>query len=113
MTELKFELLCELVGDLYENQEIGSTPYGIRMIAPVAGGEIKGPKLNGEALSPGADWFLIRNDGVGEIDARFTIRTNDGELIYTYYRGILNMPPEIMERIQNGEDVDPSEYYLN
>jgi len=112
MTELKFELLCELVGDLDENQEIGPTPHGIRIIAPVIGGEVKGPKVNGEALSFGADWFLIRNDGVGDIDVRITIRTDDNEYIYCYYRGILNVPPEIMERVQNGEDVDPSEYYF-
>ena len=112
MLELKSELLCELVGDLDDPQEIGETPHGVRIIIPVLSGTIKGPKLNGEALPFGADWVLLRPDGTSELDVRITIRTDDGELIYTYYRGIAKVDPEIMERIENGEDVDPSEYYF-
>ncbi len=112
MLELKSEFLCELVGDLDDPQEIGATPHGIRMIVPVLGGTVKGPKLNGEALAFGADWVLMRSDGVGELDVRVTIRADDDELIYVHYRGILKVDPEILERVQNGEDVDPSEYYF-
>lgn len=112
MLELKSELLCELVADLAESQDIGMTPKGWRMIAPVTGGKVTGSKLNGEALSFGADWILMRGDGVGEIDVRATLRTDDGELIYVYYRGYLNVDPEVFARVQNGEDVDPSEYYF-
>lgn len=112
MLELKSEFLCELVGDLDDPQEIGATPYGVRMIVPIVGGTVKGPKLNGEVLALGADWILMRSDGVGEVDVRATMRADDGELIYAYYRGILKIAPEVMQRIQNGDDVDPSEYYF-
>ncbi len=47
-----------------------------------------------------------------EVDVRITVRTDDGALIYIYYRGVTNASPEIRERIQKGEDVDPSEYYF-
>jgi hypothetical protein len=112
MLELKSEFLCELVGDLEDPQQIGMTPKGIRMIYPIVGGTVKGPKLSGEVLSFGADWLVIRSDGVGELDVRATMRTDDGELIYAAYRGILKIDPEIMGRIQNGEDIDPSQYYF-
>ena len=112
MLELKSEFLCELVGDIDESQVIGMTPKGARIIFPIIGGKIKGPKINGEALPFGADWLLMRSDGVGELDVRATVRTDDGELIYAYYRGILKIDPALMTRIQNGEDVDPSQYYF-
>ncbi len=112
MLDLKSEFICEVVGDLGEPQQIGLTPHGARMILPVIGGTVKGPEINGEALSFGADWLLFRSDGVGEVDVRVTMRTDDGELIYASYRGILKVDPGIMARIQNGEDIDPSEYYF-
>ena len=112
MLELRSEYLCELVADLDDPQEIGATPHGIRMIYPVLGGSFKGEKVNGEVLAFGADWLLIRSDGVGELDVRATLRTDDGELIYGYYKGILKIDPEVMGRVQNGEDVDPTTYYF-
>ena len=112
MLELKQEFLCEMIADLEDPQAIGATPKGMRMIYPVQNGTVRGPKVNGEVLAFGADWLLLGADGAGEIDARVTIKTDDGEFIYAWYRGILNIPPEEMARVQNGEDVDPSEYYF-
>jgi hypothetical protein len=112
MLELKSEFLCELVGDLDDPQVIGQTPRGIRMIFPVIGGTVKGPKLNGETLSGGADWAVIRSDGVIELDVRISMRADDDHLIYGYYRGILKVDPQVHARIQSGEEVDPSEYYF-
>ncbi|MBI4767881.1 MAG: DUF3237 domain-containing protein [Deltaproteobacteria bacterium] len=84
----------------------------LRVILPVIGGTVRGPKVNGEILPFGADWLLIRPDGLFELDVRVTIRTDDGELVYLYYRGVSNASAEIRERIQKGEEVDPSEYYF-
>ena len=39
----------------------------------------------------GADWFLMRPDGVGQLDVRGTLETDDGELIYVYYSGLLDL----------------------
>ena len=112
MLELKSEFLCEAVGDLGDPQLIGLSSHGFRVIVPVIGGTIRGPKVNGEVLPFGADWILLRPDGLFEVDVRITVRTDDGALIYVYYRGVTNASPEIRERIQKGEDVDPSEYYF-
>ena len=112
MLELKSELLCEVVGILDIPQQIGATPHGVRVIVPVIGGTVTGPKINAEVLPFGADWILMRTDGIGEIDVRITMKTDDGALIYVYYGGILALTPEINERQAKGEDVDPSEYYF-
>ncbi len=112
MPELKTEILFDVSVDLEEPQDVGATPHGGRRIFYVKGGSFQGPKLRGEVLPGGGDWLLVRPDGAGELDVRATLRTDDGHLIYTYYRGILRAPPEVAQRMLQGEDVDPSEYYF-
>jgi len=110
--ELKSEFLCELIGEMGESQVIGNGPRGVRRIATVIGGKIEGPKIKGELLPFGADWLVLRPDGAWELDVRITIRTDDNELIYAYYRGVIDASPEVWERRANGEIVDPTEYYF-
>src|SRR3990170_41320 len=112
MAGLSAELLFEVSVDLEAPQDVGATPHGNRQIYYVKGGSFEGPKLRGEVLPGGGDWLLLRPDGAGELDVRGTLRTDDGHLIYTYYRGILSIPPEVMQRMARGETVDPSEYYF-
>lgn len=110
--DLKTELLLEVSVDLDEPQNVGATPHGNRQIYNVRGGTFEGPKLKGEVLPGGADWLLFRPDGAGELDVRATMRTDDGHLIYMYYRGIIHASPDVMQRALQGEAVDPSEYYF-
>jgi hypothetical protein len=57
------------------------------VIVNVAGGKFEGPRISGEVLNSGADWFLLRPDGVGAVDVRVALKTNDGENIYMTYGG--------------------------
>jgi hypothetical protein len=91
--------------------DVGQTPYGRRQIFHLEKGTVTGPKLQGDFLPGGGDWFLIRSDGVGEVDVRGTIRTADDELIYVTYLGILNVDPPVWERIVKGDEVAADEYY--
>jgi hypothetical protein len=112
VAELKTEFLYEVSVDLEMPQNVGATPHGNRQIFYVKGGTFEGPKLKGEVLPGGGDWFMLRPDGAGELDVRATVRTDDGHLIYTYYRGILSATPEVFQRIAAGETVNPSQYYF-
>ncbi len=93
-------------------QELGETPLGRRRIIGVTGGRFAGERLSGRVLAGGADWQLIRPDGVAVIDTRYTMETSDGALIYVRNRGFRHGPPEVLRRIAAGEDVDPSLYYM-
>ena len=93
-------------------QMVGATPIGDRHIAKVAGGSFAGPKMKGTILPGGGDWLLLRADGTLQLDVRATLKTDDDALIYMTYRGIRHGPPEVMERLNKGEKVDPSEYYF-
>ena len=47
------------------------------------------------------------------MDVRVTLKTDDDALIYMTYRGFRHGPAEVMERLNAGEEVDPSEYYFS
>ena len=91
---------------------VGHSPYGERRIIHIKGGAFHGPRLSGRVLPGGADWQIIRNDGVAELEARYTLKTRDDALIYLYNRGVRHGPKEVMERLASGDEVDPSEYYF-
>jgi hypothetical protein len=82
MISLRSELLFTLTGRVSPPQEIGASPSGQRRIIPVEGGEFEGPKLRGKVLPGGADWMLVRPDGVAQINVRMTLQTDDGDLIF-------------------------------
>ena len=63
-------------------------------------------------LPGGADWQLIRADGVAELDARYTLETADGALIYVRNFGYRHGPAEVIARLAAGQAVDPSLYYM-
>ena len=46
------------------------------------------------------------------LNGRLTLRTDDGQLIYVSFPGIFDAPPEVFQRMQKRETVDPSEYYF-
>ena len=112
MDPLKSEFLAGMTAELDAPQVVGPTPDGVRMIYYVTGGTIEGPKIKGRLLPGGGDWLRLRSDGVAVLDVRATIETDDGALIYAYYPGYIDASPELMARIQTGEEVDPSQYYF-
>jgi hypothetical protein len=74
--------------------ELGDLPAGRRRIVPILGGTFEGPEIKGRVLSVGADWQIVRPDGVFELDARYTLETDAGKLIYVVNRGMRHGPPE-------------------
>jgi hypothetical protein len=88
---------------------VGSTPYGERRIIPIQGGSFAGPR---KVLPGGADWQLVLSDGTAELEARYTLETDDGALIYVLNQGIRSGSKEVMGRLARGEKVHPSEYYF-
>ena len=91
--------------------DFGQTPQGHRRMVPILGGTFEGPKVRGKVL-PGADWQIVRPDGVLELEARYALETDDGALITNVNRCLRHAAPEVMERLNRGESVDPSEVYF-
>ena len=98
MPELESEFLFEARVALAAPMHVGQTPDGYRMIVSVAGGRFEGPRLSGEVVPmSGADWSRIRADGVGALDVRMCLRTDDGALIYVHWHGLMVAAPEHLD----------------
>ena len=93
-------------------QELGDTPHGRRRVIAITGGRFRGEQLSGRVLPGGADWQLIRADGVAELDARYTLETEDRALIYVRNFGYRHGPADVIRRLTAGEPVDASLYYM-
>ena len=91
---------------------VGAGALGERRVIPILGGRVAGPRLTGEVLPGGADFQLIRADGVAEIEARYTLRLDDGALVYVVNRGLRHAAPEDMARLLRGEPVPPERVYF-
>jgi hypothetical protein len=105
---LAFEALVQVGPPL----EIGAGPHGLRRIVPILGGTFEGSGIKGRVLAGGADWQIIRADGFTELDSRYTLETDAGDLIYVQNAGIRHAPPEVMRQLLAGEPVAPAQVYF-
>jgi hypothetical protein len=93
-------------------QELGDIGKGRRRIVPITGGEFDGPLLHGKVLPGGADWQILRDDGVAELEARYTLQTDDGALIHVRNLALRHGPADVMAALAAGRAVDPANYYF-
>jgi hypothetical protein len=108
---LELQPLMKIEVTLEPARELGETPQGRRRIIGITGGRFSGARLSGQVLPGGADWQLIRPDGVALLDARYTLQTDDGVLIYVNNQGYRHGPRDAMEKIMQGKEVDPAMIY--
>ena len=101
-----------ITSTLADIQKLGATPYGERRIINILGGTVEGPRLKGKILPGGADWQIVRTDGVVHLTARYTVETDTGGHILVNSEGYRHGPPEVMARLARDETVDPSLYYF-
>lgn len=91
---------------------VGTVPLGERRVINITGGYFTGEKLRGDVLPGGADWQLVRPDGAAVLEAKYTLRTDDGALLYVTNLGLRHGAPTVLARIAQGELVDPALYYF-
>ncbi len=92
--------------------EVGQVPRGRRRVIPIVGGTFEGPGLKGRVLSGGADWQIVRDDGLAELDTRYALETEKGQVIYVQNAGIRRAPPEITAQLLAGQAVNPALVYF-
>lgn len=80
---------------------LGTSKRGRRLIVSITGGVVSG-KLQGTVLSGGADYQLFSDAGYA-LDARYTIRTDDGELIIVRNCGLVNRLVPVFESAAAGK----------
>lgn len=86
---------------------------GVRKMLQIFGGDFEGPKVRGKILPGGGDWPLLRPDGVGITNARYTFQTDDGIYINIHNSGFRHAPEETLRVLDEKTSVaDPDSYYL-
>lgn len=93
-------------------QEVGDTVHGRRRVIPILGGEVRGEGWSARVLPGGADFQLIVSPRMAELDARYVLETDGGDLIYVQNQAIRVADPEVTARLVRGEPVDPSQVYF-
>lgn len=109
---LSSEPIFTIHAELESVMDLGRTPYGQRRIIGILGGTVAGLKLSGRVLPGGADWQIVRPDGVADIEARYTIESDGGGRVLVDSNGLRHGPPEVLERLARGEPADPALYYF-
>jgi Protein of unknown function (DUF3237) len=92
--------------------DLGDVAKGGRRIIPITGGDFSGPQIRGKVIPGGADWQVLRSDGVAELEARYTLRTDDGALIYVRNLAFRHGPADVIAALAAGRPVDPASYYF-
>ncbi len=92
--------------------DCGDVGKGARRIVPITGGEFSGPDIRGKVVPGGADWQILRSDGVAELEARYTLQTDDGALINVRNLALRHGPPDVMAALAAGRPVELGSYYF-
>ena len=87
--EAGLELLAHVDVQLGPTHPLMKAPYGARLNVDVLAARIEGPRLQASLLgTAAADWVTAAPDmRTGALDVRATLKTDDGAVIYTEYRG--------------------------
>jgi hypothetical protein len=83
--ELKYEHVFDVRINFDKRWVAGPLPGGGQQgyTSVGAGCTVKGPRLSGRLVDySGADWPIVRTDGVVELNAHYMIQADDGTLIY-------------------------------
>jgi hypothetical protein len=109
---LSKEPAIRIEADLEAPQLFGKTPYGERRVINIIGGTVSGPRLTGKILPGGADWQIIRTDGVADIFAKYTFQIDGGGFVLVTSAGLRHGPPDVIAKLAKGEPVARDQYYF-
>ena len=108
----QFEFLMRIAADVGVPMTMGGGPLGERRVVAITGGSFEGPALKGSIVPGGADWQIVRADGVLDIDARYALRTDSGALVRVVSQGYRHGPPEVLAALGRGEEVPAGRYFF-
>jgi Protein of unknown function (DUF3237) len=107
------EFVCELKVTTEKPVTLGETAHGLRRFIDITGGTFEGPKMKGVVLKGGADYQYVNKANTRtEIEAIYTIRTDDSVLIHIRNVGLSLKTLENAAKLAKGEPMDVSKNYF-
>jgi len=108
----QFRFFADLQVEVGTPQHIGQTARGMRRVVPIVGGTAVGEGWQARVLPGGADFQWVVNDRMAELDARYVLEMDGGDLIHVRNRAVRSGPPELIARLMRGEPADPTQVYF-
>lgn len=105
-------VLMEVRFALAPEQDLGVTSRGHRKVWPILGGRFEGERLRGRVVS-GADWGIVRSDGVLELDLRVALETEDGAQITMTFFGLRDDAKHYFRTLPRFTTASPKYAFLN
>jgi hypothetical protein len=81
--------VLEITARILPAVQVGPSDAGTRRYIPIVGGSFRGDGFRGEVTPGGADWQLTRVDGVTELTAIYSLRSDDGAVIIVNNHGLV------------------------
>ena len=110
---MKLEHLMEITVALKRGSSDAPVgPFGARIFFAITGGSFEGPRLKGTLLPVGGDWLLMGDDGIGRLDYRAMLETDDGAQVYLQYTGIGRTDPTRPAATEGQPEEYGDRYYM-
>ncbi|MFM9428387.1 hypothetical protein RCH10_004849 [Variovorax sp. GrIS 2.14] len=106
------DFFADLRVDVGVPQVLGHGPRGLRRVVPINGGEARGVDWHARVLPGGSDFQLILSDTLSELDARYSLETDGGDLLYVQNHAVRSAPADVMAKLLRGEPADPAQVYF-
>ncbi len=91
---------------------VGNSGTGVLNIIPITGGTFDGPRMRGSVLNMGADWNTTLSNGVGRVNTRYALKTDDNAVISLSTDGYFTFPVEEIKKLISNQPTDPEKYYF-
>lgn len=92
--------------------DLGQTRSGHRRVIPILGGAFEAEGASGSVLPGGADWQVLYPDGGADLEARYTLKADDGATIQVTNRGMRRGDPIELAKLNRGEPADLDKIYF-
>ncbi len=88
-TSPNLEYLASIRVPLREPEIVGVTPGGLMVnwFWSPNEGSVTGLKARAKVRKDGGDWMIIRRDGIGVMNVRATVETEEGAILFASYQG--------------------------
>lgn len=118
IAEAGLDLLAHVEVRLGPTHALLKAPYGARLNVDVLDARIEGDRLKASLLgTAAADWVVVAPDGkIGALDVRATLKTDDGAIVFTEYRGRVRFGADGLNQVFTSprfETGDPRYGWLN
>ena len=97
------QITTEYLMTMYVPTERKAVDPSLTIVNILPGGWVQGPRISGKIVPPGGDWLRTMPSGALRQEAKLSIETDDGALIYLSYTGVVVGSKEVVEALGKGE----------